>query len=67
MSPGGVAHRRELHKGGRETLYLLQTSAEGLYLMESSNLRGEREGGREGGREERERERVREREGRRDD
>ena len=61
MSPGGVAHRRELHKGGRETLYLLQTSAEGLYLMESSNLRGEREGGREGERrEERERESARE-------
>ena len=61
MSPGGEAHCRELHKGGRETLYLLQTSAEGLYLMESSNLRGEREreGGRERG-ERRERESARE-------
>jgi hypothetical protein len=48
MSPGGVAHRRALHKGEREILYVLQTSAEGPCSMESSNLR-EREGG--GGRE----------------
>ena len=50
-SLGGVAHCREFHKGERETLCLLRTSAEGLCLMESSNLRRERERGKEGERE----------------
>ena len=47
MSPGGVAHCQEFHKGEQETLYLLRTSAEGLYLTEGSNLRRETEGRRE--------------------
>ena len=46
MSPGGMVHCRELHRGEREILCLLQTYAECPCSKESSNL-SERERERE--------------------